>query len=95
MVFPPSVFRGAPHTRMATLTYPGGSTAAQEVEVISAVVDELPGVTAVRVKEALEAIGALVTNLVLGIRAASARDIARRGAGARRRARGRPQPSRL
>jgi putative ABC transport system permease protein len=72
MVFPPSVFRGAPHTRMATLTYPGGATATQEVEVIRAVSANFPGVTAVRVKEALETIGGLVTNLVLGIRAASA-----------------------
>ena len=72
MVFPPSVFRGAPHTRMATLTYPGGANAAQEVEVIRAVSANFPSVTAVRVKEALETIGALVTNLVLGIRAASA-----------------------
>jgi putative ABC transport system permease protein len=72
MVFPPSVFRGAPHTRMATLTYPGGATAAQEVEVIRAVSASFPSVTAVRVKEALETIGGLVTNLVLGIRAASA-----------------------
>ncbi len=72
MVFPPSVFRGAPHTRMATLTYPGGGTAAQEVEVIKAVSTNFPSVTTVRVKEALETIGGLVTNLVLGIRAASA-----------------------
>jgi putative ABC transport system permease protein len=71
MVFPPSVFRGAPHTRMATLTYPGGSTAAQEGAVVRAAAQAFPAVTTVRVKDALEAIGALVANLVLGIRAAS------------------------
>ena len=71
MVFPPSVFRGAPHTRMATLTYPGGSTAAQEGAVIRAAAETFPAITTVRVKDALEAIGALVANLVLGIRAAS------------------------
>ncbi|HVV79177.1 MAG TPA: ABC transporter permease [Pseudolabrys sp.] len=71
MVFPPSVFRGAPHTRMATLTYPGGSTPAQEGTVIRAAAEAFPAITTVRVKDALEAIGALVTNLVLGIRAAS------------------------
>ncbi len=71
MVFPPSVFRGAPHTRMATLTYPGGGTAAQEAAVIRSVAMQFPSVTAVRVKDALEAIGALVGNLILGIRAAS------------------------
>jgi putative ABC transport system permease protein len=71
MVFPPSVFRGAPHTRMATLTYPAGSTAAQEGAIIRAAAATFPAVTTVRVKDALETIGALVANLVLGIRAAS------------------------
>jgi putative ABC transport system permease protein len=71
MVFPPSVFAGAPHTRMATLTYPGGSSPAQEGAVIRAAAATFPAVTTVRVKDALEAIGALVGNLVLGIRAAS------------------------
>jgi putative ABC transport system permease protein len=72
LVFPPNVFRGAPHTRMATMTYPGGSAAAQEAEVVKAVAEKFPMITTVRVKDALEAIGALVQNLVLGIRAASA-----------------------
>jgi putative ABC transport system permease protein len=71
MVFPPSVFRGAPHTRMATLTYPGGSTATQEGTMIRAAAEAFPAITTVRVKDALETIGALVANLVLGIRAAS------------------------
>jgi putative ABC transport system permease protein len=71
MVFPPSVFAGAPHTRMATLTYPGGSSPAQEGAVIRAAAKTFPAVTTVRVKDALETIGALVGNLVLGIRAAS------------------------
>jgi putative ABC transport system permease protein len=35
------------------------------------VTDNFPGVTAIRVKEALDAVGAIVTNLVLGVRAAS------------------------
>ncbi|MBV9349029.1 MAG: ABC transporter permease [Pseudolabrys sp.] len=71
MVFPPSTFRGAPHTHMATLTYPGASTAAQEARVIRAITDTYPMVTTVRVKDAIESIGALVSNLALGIRAAS------------------------
>jgi putative ABC transport system permease protein len=71
LVFPPSVFRGAPHTRMATLTYPNGSTTAQEGAIIKASAEAFPAITAVRVKDALETIGALIGNLVLGIRAAS------------------------
>ena len=54
-----------------------------------------PMVTTVRVKEALEAIGAIVANLVLAIRGASAHHAGRRGAGAGRRARRRPPPPRL
>jgi len=72
LVYPPSVFRGAPHTRMATLTYAGGSTPAQEAAIIKSLAKDFPAVTSVRVKDALETIGALIANLVLGIRAASA-----------------------
>jgi putative ABC transport system permease protein len=72
MVFPPSVFRGAPHTRMATLTYAGGSTGAQDGAMIRSAAQTFPAITTVRVKDALETVGALVANLVLGIRAASA-----------------------
>jgi putative ABC transport system permease protein len=72
MVFSPNSFQGAPHTRLATLTYPGGGTPTQEVAVIRAVAENFPMVTAVRVKDALEAIGSIVANLVLAIRGASA-----------------------
>jgi len=72
MVFSPNTFRGAPHTRLATLTYANGSTAAQEGKVIRAVAEAFPSVTTVRVKEALDAIGAIVGNLLLAIRGASA-----------------------
>ncbi|MEP7030898.1 MAG: FtsX-like permease family protein [Pseudolabrys sp.] len=72
MVFSPNVFTGAPHTHLATLTYPNGSTAAQEGAVIRAVADNFATVTTVRVKEALEAIGSIVANMVLAIRGASA-----------------------
>src|SRR5262249_21840666 len=57
MVFSPNTFAGAPHTNLATLTYPGGTTPSQEAETIRVVAESFPMVTAVRVKEALEAIG--------------------------------------
>ena len=72
MVFSPNAFRGAPHTHLATLTYPDGGTPAQEGAIIRAVADRFPMVTTVRVKDALEAIGAIIANLVLAIRGASA-----------------------
>jgi putative ABC transport system permease protein len=72
MVFSSNSFRGAPHTHLATLTYPGGGTPAQEATVVRLVAENFPMVTAVRVKDALEAVGSIVANLVLAIRGASA-----------------------
>jgi putative ABC transport system permease protein len=71
MVFSPGTFRDAPHTDIATLTYPGGSTTAQEIALLKAMADDFPSVTAVRVREALDAVGQVVTNLVLGLRGAT------------------------
>jgi putative ABC transport system permease protein len=72
MVFSPATFRGAPATHIATLTFPGGSTAAEELALLKAAADAFPAVTTVRVREAIDAVGGIVTNLVLAIRAASA-----------------------
>ncbi len=71
MVFSPNTFRGAPNTHIATLTYPGGSTTAEEIALLKAVADAFPAVTTVRVREAIDAVGHIVTNLVLAIRGAS------------------------
>jgi putative ABC transport system permease protein len=71
LVFSPNAFRGAPHTHIATLTYPNGGTVEAEVALLKAVADAFPTVTTVRVKEALDAVGAVVSNLALGIRGAS------------------------
>jgi len=71
LVFSPGTFSGAPHTDIATLTYPGGGTNAEEAALIKAVADAFPTVTSVRVKDALDAIGAIVTNLALAVRGAS------------------------
>jgi putative ABC transport system permease protein len=71
LVFSPTAFRGAPHTEIATVTYPGGGTAAEETALLKAAIDALPGITAVRVKDALDAVASVVTNLMLAVRAAS------------------------
>ncbi len=72
MVFSPGAFRGAPYTHIATFTYPGGSTVEQEVALLKAAATEFPTVTAVRVREALEAIAKVVFDLTFAIRGASA-----------------------
>lgn len=71
LVFSPNTFKGAPHTHIATLTEAHPATAGDAV-IVKSVADAFPMVTTVRVREALETIGAVVTNLVLAIRGASA-----------------------
>ena len=71
LVFAPNAFAGAPHTDIATLTYPGGSTAVEEIALLKAVSDAFPSVTTVRVKDAIEAVGNIVRNLIVAVRGAS------------------------
>jgi putative ABC transport system permease protein len=71
LVFSPNAFKGAPHTHVATLTETHPDSAG-DARIIKSVADAFPMVTSVRVREALETVGAVVTNLVLAIRGASA-----------------------
>jgi putative ABC transport system permease protein len=71
LVFSPNAFRGAPHTHIATLT-PPTTSADEDARIVKAVASAFPMVTSVRVREALQTIGTVVTNLVLAIRGASA-----------------------
>jgi putative ABC transport system permease protein len=71
LVFSPNAFRGAPHTHIATLTE-AHPDAASDAAIVKSVANAFPTVTSVRVREALETIGSVVTNLVLAIRGASA-----------------------
>lgn len=70
LVFSPNAFKGAPHTHIATLTEAHPDPAG-DARVVKAVADAFPMVTSVRVREALDTIGTVVTNLVLAIRGAS------------------------
>ena len=72
MVFSPDTFRSAPHSHIATLTYPGGSTIDEEVALLRAMADAFPIVATVPVREALDAAGQIVSNLALAIRGAGA-----------------------
>jgi putative ABC transport system permease protein len=71
LVYSPGAFSGAPHTHIATLAYPRGSTAEEENALLKAAADAFPTVTTVRVKDVLETFGGLIANLSLGIRGAS------------------------
>jgi len=71
LVFSPNAFRGAPRTHIATLTE-AHPNAGSDAAIVKSVANAFPTVTSVRVREALETIGTVVTNLVLAIRGASA-----------------------
>jgi putative ABC transport system permease protein len=72
LVFSPGIFDAAPHSDIATLTFPDGGTTAKEAAIIKALGAAFPTVSAVRVKDALDAIDALVGKLILALRGASA-----------------------
>jgi putative ABC transport system permease protein len=72
LVFSPGAFGGAPHSDIATLTFADGGTTAEEAALVKAMAEAFPTVSAVRVKDALDAVDHLVGNLVLGLRGASA-----------------------
>lgn len=70
LVFSPNAFAGAPYTDIATLT-DKGSTVEGDAKLIKAVAAAFPMVTSVRVREAIQSVGEVVTNLSLAIRGAS------------------------
>ena len=72
LVFSPGTFAGAPHSDIATLTFADGGTAQEEAALVKALAETFPTVTAVRVKDALDALDAIIGNLVLALRGASA-----------------------
>jgi putative ABC transport system permease protein len=76
LVFSPGAFSGAPYTEIATVAYPGGGNVVEETALLKAVTDAFPAVTAVRVKDALDAFAGIVVNLVLAVRIASALTLA-------------------
>jgi putative ABC transport system permease protein len=71
MVFSPNTFAGAPHTHLATATLPDGADAAREAAILRETAKVFPAVTSVRVKDALEAVNDVVSQLVVAIRGAS------------------------
>lgn len=71
MVFSPNTFAGAPHTHLATVTFPNGSDGMTDGRILRSAAQSFPMVTSVRVKDALEAVNDVVSQLVTAIRGAS------------------------
>ncbi len=70
MVFSPNTFAGAPHAWIATLTEKDASPA-DDARILNAVTRAFPGVTSVRVKDALDVVNRLVGELGAAVRAAA------------------------
>lgn len=71
MVFSPNAFRGAPFSNLATLAFPDGASTQEELALLKSISNAFPGVTIVRIKEALETVNDLVTDVAWAVRAAS------------------------
>jgi putative ABC transport system permease protein len=76
MVFSPNTFAGAPHTNLATVTTSPDGAGATDAMVMRRLALDFPAVTAVRVKDALEAVNTIVAQLAMAIRGASGLAIA-------------------
>jgi putative ABC transport system permease protein len=71
MLFSPNTFSGAPHSVLATLTFGDGGNTQTELALLKEIAAAFPAITTVRVKEALEALNAIVSDLAVAIRGAS------------------------
>jgi putative ABC transport system permease protein len=71
MVFSSNTFLGAPHSILVTAALAKGATPQDELTLLKASAQKFPSISAVRVREVLGALAALVDKLAEAIRAAS------------------------
>lgn len=70
-VFSPNTFAGAPHTFLATATFPKGGDDKAELALLREVATTFPTITSLRVKDALDAVNGVMEQLAFAIRGAS------------------------
>jgi putative ABC transport system permease protein len=71
LVFSPNTLKGAPHAHLATLRLPQNAGRDAERVVLTTVARAFPGVTAIDVREAIESVNAIVSDLALAVRVAA------------------------
>lgn len=69
MIFSPNTLDKAPYNVLATLSYPEPQPIAEEAKLIQRVSTEFPSITAIRVKDAIEAVGGVLAQVMTAIRA--------------------------
>lgn len=72
LVFSPNALAGAPHNLLATVMLPKQATLAEEAEVSRVVGRTYPTITAIRVKDAINAFGAVFAKIMAAVRVAGA-----------------------
>jgi putative ABC transport system permease protein len=70
MVFSPNTLRGAPHNLLATVSLPSGVPLAREASLAKTIGKAYPAVTAIRVKDAINAFSAVFERVMTAIRVA-------------------------
>lgn len=70
MVFSPNTLKGAPHNLLATISLPPSTPMATEAQVVRSLGRAFPSVTAIRVKDVLDAFNAVFTKVMTAIRVA-------------------------
>lgn len=70
-VFTPSTLEAAPHSFLATVTFPSGVGSQQEEALIRGIGNSFPAISMIRIKDTLDAIAALARQLALAIQGAT------------------------
>jgi putative ABC transport system permease protein len=70
LVFSPNTLIGAPHNLLATVTLPKDAPLAAEARLAQQIGREFPATTAIRVKDAIDAFGAIFNRVMVAVRAA-------------------------
>jgi putative ABC transport system permease protein len=71
LVFSPNTLRGAPHSDLATLRLSDEAGPDAEREVLASVTSAFPGVTSISVREAIESVNEIITDLAFAVRVAA------------------------
>jgi putative ABC transport system permease protein len=71
MVFTPNAFRDAPYTELFTIGYEGADADARDARIARASAKAFPLIAAIRVKDALEAVDKIASQLALAARSAA------------------------
>jgi putative ABC transport system permease protein len=71
LVFSPNTFAGAPYTTLVTLAFPPGNSSAEENAILRSTARDYPAITSIKVKDVLDAVSNIMSQLAVAIRAAS------------------------